>query len=73
MIEPAGQRAYHGRVLRRREAQSDVCEHPTEKWGFDLLNPDLDELQRRWGHTEVGWRSDPARRRAGEEILERWA
>lgn len=43
-----------------------------EKWGFDMLNPDLDELQRRWGGTEVGWRADPASRRAGEEILERW-
>ncbi len=44
-----------------------------EKWGFDMLNPDVAELQRRWGSTEVGWRTDPAMRRAGEEILEGWA
>ena len=43
-----------------------------EKWGFDLLNPDLQELQRRWGGTEVCWRYEPERRRAGEEISERW-
>jgi GT2 family glycosyltransferase len=42
-----------------------------EKWGFDLLNPDVEELQRRWGGTEVCWRYDPERRRAGEEIVER--
>ncbi len=43
-----------------------------EKWGFDLLNPDLKELQRRWGGTEVCWRYEPERRRAGEEIAARW-
>ena len=75
-------RAARMRLARARPAQPPA-EHRArlahhyaywrEKWGFDLLNPDLDELQRRWGHTEVGWRTDPARRRAGEEILERWA
>ncbi len=44
-----------------------------EKWGFDLLNPDVDALRRRWGDTEVCWRYDPDRRRIGEEILQRWA
>ena len=40
-----------------------------EKWGWDMLNPDLAEVRRRWGDTEVCWASDPARRAAGQEIL----
>lgn len=39
-----------------------------EKWGFDLLNPDMATLLARWGDSEVGWAYDPARRAAGEEI-----
>jgi GT2 family glycosyltransferase len=38
------------------------------KWGFDLLNPDMETLLARWGGTEVGWAYDPARRSAGEAI-----
>jgi len=40
-----------------------------EKWGWDMLNPDLAEVRRRWGDTELWWAHDPARRAAGEEIL----
>jgi GT2 family glycosyltransferase len=43
------------------------------KWGFDLLNPDLDEVLKRYGDTEVCWSYDPARRGAGEEIATAWA
>ncbi len=43
-----------------------------EKWGFDLLNPDMDEIQRRYGSTEVCWAYDSDRRRVGEDILRRW-
>ena len=43
-----------------------------EKWGFDPLNPDMDEVLRRYGGTEVCWRYDDARRRAGEEIIASW-
>ena len=28
-----------------------------EKWGWDLLNPDMAEISRRWGGTEVCWRA----------------
>ena len=42
------------------------------KWGFDPLNPDMDEVLRRYGGTEVCWRYDEERRRAGEEIIARW-
>ena len=41
------------------------------KWGFDLLNPDMDELLRRYGDSEVCWAYDDAMRQAGEEILAR--
>jgi glycosyltransferase involved in cell wall biosynthesis len=39
------------------------------KWGWDLLNPDLDEVARRWGDSEIWWARDPARRAEGEAIL----
>jgi GT2 family glycosyltransferase len=40
-----------------------------DKWGFDPLNPDMDEVLARWGGTEVCWAYDEAMRREGEEIL----
>jgi hypothetical protein len=43
-----------------------------EKWGFDMLNPDMDAVLARWGDTEVCWRYDDERRAAGEEILAKW-
>jgi len=43
-----------------------------EKWGFDPLNPDMDEVLRRYGGTEVCWRYDEDRRRAGEGIAAAW-
>jgi hypothetical protein len=43
-----------------------------EKWGFDPLNPDMDEVLRRYGGTEVCWRYDEERRRAGERIAAAW-
>jgi GT2 family glycosyltransferase len=44
-----------------------------QKWGFDLLNPDVDEIRHRYGDTEVCWRFDPDRRAAGEQILSAWS
>ena len=40
-----------------------------EKWGWDILNPDMDALLERWGDTEVCWRYDEGRRAAGEQIV----
>ncbi len=40
-----------------------------EKWGWDLLNPDMTELRRRWGATEICWAFDSHRNAAGEELL----
>jgi glycosyltransferase involved in cell wall biosynthesis len=39
-----------------------------EKWGWDLLNPDMAAVRARYGDTEVCWASDPERRAAGEAI-----
>lgn len=39
------------------------------KWGWDPLNPDMAEIERRWGATELWWAHDPARRSAGEAII----
>lgn len=44
-----------------------------EKWGFDLLNPDMESVHERWGATEVCWASDPEMRRAGEAIVAAFA
>jgi GT2 family glycosyltransferase len=43
-------------------------EYWREKWGWHALNPDMDEVLRRWGGTEVCWRFDPERRGEGERI-----
>jgi GT2 family glycosyltransferase len=40
-----------------------------QKWGWDLLNPDMNELQQRWGGTEICWRSDPEKVEAGQRIM----
>jgi GT2 family glycosyltransferase len=39
------------------------------KWGFDLLNPDMEQLRARWGETELCWRLSPEMRAAGQAIL----
>jgi GT2 family glycosyltransferase len=40
-----------------------------KKWGWDPRSPDLAEVQRRWGGTEICWASDPDRRAAGERVI----
>jgi GT2 family glycosyltransferase len=40
-----------------------------EKWGWDVVNPDMAEVERRWGGTEICWSTDPERRAAGDEIV----
>ncbi len=42
-----------------------------EKWGFDMLNPDMDALRTRWGETELCWRLRPDMRAAGDAIVTR--
>jgi GT2 family glycosyltransferase len=49
------------------------CDHWRTKWGWDPLNPDMEAVHERWSGTEICWAHDAERRRAGEEILARWA
>ena len=44
-----------------------------EKWGWDLLNPDMTELRRRYPDSEVCWALDPGRRAAGEALAAAYA
>jgi GT2 family glycosyltransferase len=44
-----------------------------DKWGFDLINPNLGQVLERYGDTEVCWAYDGARRAAGERITAAWA
>jgi GT2 family glycosyltransferase len=43
-------------------------EHWRRKWGFDLLNPDMDEVMARYGRTEVCWRYDSEKVATGRKI-----
>jgi hypothetical protein len=40
------------------------------KWGFDMLNPDMQAVIERWGDTEICWRTNPEMLAAGERIVE---
>ena len=42
------------------------------KWGWDLINPDMDAISARYGDTEVCWAYDDERRAAGERIAARF-
>jgi GT2 family glycosyltransferase len=61
--------AYRPHEIRRVQHH---YEHFREKWGWDLMNPDMDAVLERYGDTEVCWAYDPARRAAGEEIAAAW-
>ncbi|BET66022.1 hypothetical protein ASA1KI_09400 [Opitutales bacterium ASA1] len=39
-----------------------------EKWGFDPLNPDMDDLVRRWTGTELAWRWEEDRAEEGRRL-----
>ena len=43
-----------------------------EKWGWHPLNPDMDEVVRRHGGTEICWALEPELAAAGREIAERF-
>jgi GT2 family glycosyltransferase len=43
-----------------------------EKWGWDMLNPDLAAVIERWGDTELCWRFNPEMRETGEQIIARF-
>ena len=39
-----------------------------EKWGFDMLNPDMEDVRRRYEGTELWWAHDDERREHGRRI-----
>lgn len=41
-----------------------------DKWGFDMLNPDMRGVVERWGETEICWQTNPEMVEAGERIVE---
>ena len=58
------------------EQQARLAHHYAywrEKWGFDLVNPDVDAIRARYADTELCWRYDPDRRAAGEAIAAAWS
>ena len=44
-----------------------------EKWGFDMLNPDMDDVRRRYEGTELWWAHDDERRDHGRRIAAAYA
>ncbi len=42
------------------------------KWGFNPINPEMEELYGRYGDTEICWRNNESMRRMGEEIISRY-
>jgi glycosyltransferase involved in cell wall biosynthesis len=53
----------------QRERMVNHYAYWRRKWGWDMLNPNVQEIERRWGGTEITWRLNPEKRRAGEDIL----
>jgi GT2 family glycosyltransferase len=54
-----------------REQRDRLAHHYAywrQKWGFDMLNPDMEAVIERWGDTELCWRINREMRQAGERI-----
>jgi GT2 family glycosyltransferase len=64
----AGRLGLHPLPREQRDRLAHHYRYWREKWGFDLLNPDMEALRRRWGGTELCWRFDEGMREAGERI-----
>jgi GT2 family glycosyltransferase len=61
--------------LQPREVRDRLAHHYDywhQKWGFDLLNPDMDAVIKRWGQTEICWRYNEQTRKAGDLIAAEW-
>ncbi len=43
-----------------------------KKWGWDMLNPDVDAILRRWGETEICWKVNAEMREAGDAIIAKY-
>jgi O-antigen biosynthesis protein len=64
----AGRLRLHPMPSEQRDRLAHHYGYWREKWGFDLLNPDMDAVIRRWGATELCWRFDAEMREVGERI-----
>lgn len=40
-----------------------------QKWGWDMLNPDMEAIVQRWGETEICWKLNSEMREVGEAII----
>jgi glycosyltransferase involved in cell wall biosynthesis len=47
-------------------------EYWRRKWGWDYINPDVAEIRRRYGGTEICWAWEPDLTAAGAEIVRRY-
>ncbi len=43
-----------------------------KKWGFDILNPDVEDIKRRYQGTEVLWQYDENLKKIGQDILDEY-
>lgn len=43
-----------------------------EKWGFDILNPNIDDILKLYGDTEIVWHYNESRRAEGERIINKY-
>jgi hypothetical protein len=66
VLVQVGQPKHPSADVRRRLGEHYA--HWRQKWGFDLLNPDMDAIFAGYGGTEVCWRYDDDMRAAGERI-----
>jgi glycosyltransferase involved in cell wall biosynthesis len=64
----AGRLGFHPLGHEQRARLDHHYRYWQEKWGFDLLNPDMDAVTRHWGDTELCWRFNEEMREAGEQI-----
>lgn len=73
VVHPDLRRRVGYRLGLDRPPQWDRLQHHygywREKWGWDMLNPDLEAVQARYGGTEVCWRYDEALRAEGRRIV----
>jgi len=79
IIPPRARHLIYHRVAQRLDLDRPPREHSERlahhysywrrKWGFDMLNPDMQAIHELWGQTEVCWRGSPEMRLAGERIV----
>ena len=43
-----------------------------KKWGFDILNPDIEEIKKLYKNTEILWNYDENLKSIGEDIIKKY-